>query len=411
MRPEILSLTEGRSLRQDEFRLIANSASDMSISQLSAFFPPVAKRVSDTWSIPRSAVQGMTGKLPEPEGFDLNGTLLKVLRSSDGQSLVAQIGVTGKFDLDGNPSAFNARIDFTFEPPGFALPPPGKEGATKVVEAAGRITQALLSHATTVDQPDTDGRLKMDVTYELVLERRRLPQAREGEKSAAVAPLVIPVPAPKATKENSWVTYEDAAGRFLFRHPQELLLHDKQIPNLPAVQLADVRPNGAALLGIVLPSARGDTERDLRFRDSTHFQKAIEDQFAPTKDGITWGSADWLADEDWAVKKRKVFRMEGALKREGQPPVYIDFYLIHDDNALKSFSVEAWMGREGHITYRKQVEDVIRSFQWGPAEKRPPGSVPAETTATGPAATAPPAQPDSSGVPPVAPAATAGAPR
>ena len=48
----------------------------------------------------------------------MTGTLLKVSRSKDGKSLVAEIGIAGEFDVDAGPSAFNARIDFEFVPQG-----------------------------------------------------------------------------------------------------------------------------------------------------------------------------------------------------------------------------------------------------------------------------------------------------
>ena len=56
--------------------------------------------------------------------------------------------------MDGAPSAFNAQIEFEFEPRGVALPATGAAGATKIVEAAGQITQALLSHVMVASLPD-----------------------------------------------------------------------------------------------------------------------------------------------------------------------------------------------------------------------------------------------------------------
>ena len=69
--------------------------------------------------------------------------------------------------------------------------------------------------------------------------------------------------------------------------------------------------------------------------------------------------------------KRKVYRIEAALKREedDQPRLRRLLPGRLEDNGLKSFAVEAWIGREGHVLFRKQVEDVIRSFQWAPARE------------------------------------------
>ena len=413
LKPQILSLTPDRGLRADEYTLIAQ---DVNIANLMAFFPVVGQRVGDTWKIPPSSVQAVSGSKPDDRDFELTGTLQKVSRSEDGKSLLAEIGVAGQFDVEGHPSAFNARIDFVFEPRGVALPTAGAvaEGASKVVEATGSIKLALLSHVKVAELPGSDGRLKQRVTVELSLERRPL-ALQPGERGVAVPELALQSP-PTATQENAWVTYDDPAGRFHFRHPQELAQYESNEPIQHAVDLKDVRPSGAALLAVKLPSNRGDAELDRLYFDAKHFQTEIQKYFTRPKDEdrVTWGKSGWLEDEDWKTLKRKVFRMEGRFTREeGAAPVYIDFYLVSELTGSKSFVVEGWIGREGeHVKYRNDVEDVIRSFQWGPSEKRAPAptAAPAATTApaAGPAAGATPASPET---PPVAPAITPIAPQ
>jgi hypothetical protein len=379
MRPVVLSLSPDRLLREAEYTMIAH---EVSIARLIAFFPLVPRRVGQTWSILPIAVQSVSGKLPDPENFELTGTLLKVGRSSDGKSLVAQIGIEGGFDVDALPSAFKAQIDFTFVPRGVALPPAGAEGASREIEAAGQITYAVLSHARVRAAQEGIGRLKQTETFELVLERRPL-ALLPGERGAPVAPLTLPETLPTPNEANSWVTFVDPAGRFHFRHPQELEMNPNKPVDPHAVELSDVRDSGSALVGIALPMSRDTTERELTFQDANHFQKAVERQFADTKDPVTWGPAVWLDDEDWKIAKRKVFRMEAALKREAlNLPVYIDCYLVVEANSSKSFRVEAWIGREGHVAFRNQVENIIRSFQWSPAEKRPQGLAPAPAAST-----------------------------
>jgi hypothetical protein len=407
MRPQILSLTPDRSLREDEFALIAH---EVGIPQLTAFFPVVPKRVGQNWSILRTAVQAVSGKLPDEEGYEMTGTLAKVSRSKDGKSLVAEIGIVGEFDLDAGPSAFSARIDFEFVPRGVAFPAAGAEGAPKVVEAAGRITQALLSHATEISLPNGDGRLKQRVNYEVILERRPLARM-PGEPGDPVAPVLLPEAAPTPTPANSWVTYDDQAGRFHFRHPQELELSQEMMPNPNAVKLQDLRPAGSSFLALMWPTARGDTERDLSFRDAAHFKKAIEKQFEEAKDAVTWGSVGYLDDEDWKTQKRKVYRMEAAFTREnGDRPVYANFYLVSESNGLKTFAAESWMGRDGHVAFRQQVEDVIKSFQWSPSEKRSPASSPAPAPTNESSPPGAGARPTSPGTPSVAPAPAPGSP-
>ena len=80
----------------------------------------------------------------------------------------------------------------------------------------------------------------------------------------------------------------------------------------------------------------------------------------------------------WKTQKRKVYRMEAAFKRENNDrPVYANFYLVSESNGLKTFAVESWMGRDSHVAFRQQVEDVIKSFQWSSSEKKSPASSPA----------------------------------
>ncbi len=370
LKAEIISLTADRSLREDEFNMIQ---SDVNLPALTSFFSPVGRRVGETWEILPSAVQAVSGNPPNEEGYEMTGTLKKVSKSADGASLVAEIGVAGHFGVLRDPCAFNASIEFTFVPQGVSIPKAvaKKEQASKTVEATGSIKLALLSFVRVADVPETDGRLKHRVTIELIMERRPL-APQPGERGEPSAPLELQ-PVPKATEENSWITYDDPLGRFHFRHPQELLLTPTRLSDLHTLELTDIRPAGNAVVGLVLPENRGNAERDLLFHDAKHFQQVLEREAAKGPDHTTWGTIGWLEDEDWKTRKRKVFRMEGAVRGdEDAPTVYVDFYLVNEINSSRSFKITAWMGREGgHLAFRKDVEDIIRSFQWSPAEKRP----------------------------------------
>ena len=172
--------------------------------------------------MPPLAVQHVSGELPDSADFELTGTLNGVTKDKDGKTLIAEIGVTGRFRLANGPSAFNAQIDFAFEPSGVAVPRPAAEGTAKVVQAYGRIRRAMLSHALATEPTDASSRMRTHILHELVLERRPL-QLLPEERGTPVAPLVVPAPMPEATKENSWVIFEPADKRFHFRHPQELV--------------------------------------------------------------------------------------------------------------------------------------------------------------------------------------------
>ncbi len=278
MRPQVLSLTPDRSLRDAEFGYISE---EVSIPMLASFLPPAAVRASETWTIRRDAILQILGEMPDPEEFEMTGTLLKVSKLKDGKTCVADVGVSGQFNaLVAGLSSFSARIEFTFEPRGLALPAPdvgaapkaegggsssGARGRDGVVEATGRITYAFLSHAAARPTPGTDGRLKTTITSELVLERRTLTPS-PGERAAPNAPLPLPEAPPIATEANSWLTYVDPEGRFQFRHPQEF----RAPPNSTdpyKIHLFDIRQSGDAALFVSLPSK--DTAAPHQSRNSS----------------------------------------------------------------------------------------------------------------------------------------------
>jgi hypothetical protein len=403
LKPQVMTLNADRSLREGEYAVIAG---EMSIPPLLAFFPPTPKRVNETWEIPPSAYARVSGVLPDSSDYEMTGTLLGVSKSPSGNSLVAQIDVAGHFNVGPNPSAFHARVDFTFEPAGISIPARGPSAPSdKVVVATGRITQALVSFAATAQSPDASSRAKITETHELVLQRRPLPTVTAGGKDA-VTPLVLPVPAPEPTKENSWVVYDDPAGRFHFRHPEELALQEDTDPDPNAVVLLDNRPTGNAFVSLHLPTTRGDTAHDAALRDPAHFEKWLEKDFAKAKDTLTKGAAGYLDAEDWKSFNRKVYRVEFALKPEkGDPPVYYaDLYLVTELSGVKRFSLQSWTQRSDHLECRNRAEDMIRSFQFVPFDKRTrrPLSKPAPSSA-GP-------NPAEAGAPAAAPGATSPAP-
>jgi hypothetical protein len=405
LRPLVISLTPDRSLREDEYAMIEQ---EVSLSSLSAFFPPTGKRVSETWAIPSSAIQSISGRMPDPEGFELTGTLEQVGRSADGSSSIAEIDVAGKFDVEGEPSAFNARIDFVFLPSGVALPPRGAiAGAPKVLVADGSIKRALLSFVRVGTLPEGDGRLKHRYTNELVLERAPM-TLMPGERGPAPAPIALPGAPPTPTQANSWVVLDDPEGRFHFWRPQEFRTVPQRVPTRSRFEFLDERPReGNAFLHILMPSKGGNQTSEQRFRDPASLVKTLEADWLKVKADVTRGPMGWLDDAAWKDSKRRVYRIEAALKkRDDTKPVYADYYFV-EFNQTQRFVVLAYTERTDHLGVRNQVEEVIRSFQWGPFQKRAsaPAAAPAETT-TAPAVAAPATREPSTSpaAPPVAPA-------
>jgi hypothetical protein len=223
--------------------------------------------------------------------------------------------------------------------------------------------------------------MKIHVKHELVLERRPL-GLLPGERGTPVAPLAVPATMPEATKENSWVTFEPADRRFLFRHPQDLVLQGQGGPaGWLEIRFKDERPTGRAALSITVPTRTSVASVDGLAHDPASLKKTLDKQW--DDDGVvaTKGQAEWLPDEDWKELKRRVYRLEASLKIEGRErPVFADHYLV-EFNRTQNILVFSWTERADHIAYRTQAEEIIKSFQLGNAEKLPnqPGPLPAST--------------------------------
>ena len=246
--------------------------------------------------------------------------------------------------------------------------------------------------------------MRTHVLHEVVLERRPL-ELMPGERGSPVAPLVVPVPAPVATKENSWVTFEHAERRFRFRHPQELQLQGQGGGRLGSLEIrfTDDRPTGRAALSVLVPTKSTASAGDGVIHDPASLKKQFESQWAADAVVVTKGQADWLPDDDWKEQKRKVYRLEAGLKIEGRDrPIFADHYFV-EVSRTQNFVVISYTERADHVAYRAQAEDIIRSFQFGAADKQPihepvstaPGPNPAPADAPGATPALAPAAPGS----------------
>jgi hypothetical protein len=397
--PQILNLTNDRPLRDAEFDLMVDQ---VSLPPLKALLPSTPRRVGDTWIVPRGATFYLFGTLPEPDDYDLKGTIKEVTKAASGNKLVALIGISGQVNLPDGPNSVNAEIDFTFEPPpppaapaaGEALAPAGigaarglaksaKEGA---LDARGWITGMRMARSVEVGQPEGDGRLKTTETRQISLARRLLAAVPNQSGGGQPAGLALPNPPPTATEANSWLVYEDPQGRFHFRHPQLLKPLFGGQANPYEVHLADSRPEGGRdRLGILLQPKDAAAEFQLAFRDKEHFERAMNQEWARKKLDVLRGPADFLSGKEWDDSKRKVYRIEAGLKlkrdtdrEEGR--IFIDNYLV-DFGHGQAIIVESWTDRDDHVSFRTEAEAVIKSFEFGPW--KPHGS-PAASSAPAP---------------------------
>ena len=361
MLPQILPLNTDRQLREDEYDVIAD---EICIPRLASFFSRTPMRLKESWEIPAEAVQRVSGQLPGVNNYEMKATLESLNKGPQANTWVAEIHIEGHFDVFANPSAFNAQIDFSFQPAGISFPARATDGGSKVVEATGQISRALLSHRVAMNQPADAGRLKGTITRELVLYRGPL-KVLCGEPESAATPLVLPdpIPAPKDGSAKTWVVYQPPDGRFNFQHPQEL----RQQPDAKkrGIHFLDKRSTGDAVLIVVVPPQTGDAAVADSFHDPATFKKSFESEWAAAQSDVTKGSADWLPDDDWKDSKRRVYRIEAAFKKEeNDKPIYGDFYFVQFGRD-QFITVYAYTERPDHVVFRKQTEDVVRSFQFG----------------------------------------------
>jgi hypothetical protein len=385
-KPLVLSLTPNRPLREFEFSEITKQ---LFVPQLTVLFPPTPRRVGDTWSIPRAAALCLVGEIPEPDDYELKGTLTEVRRGASGTGLTAVIDIAGQMNVSFGLSALKARIQFAFE--SSPVVPPATASAARsdaaddqtgkirgqkdagVVDARGRIIRVVMLWAVSDVLPDSDGRLKRTMTYQLNLGRKfdSTPDDAAGPKG----PLAVPDPAPTPDESNSWLVYDDPGGKFHFFHPQSLLLSPRMIdPN--AVEFVDQNPgSGQDVFILRLPPGNTDPEVDRKFRDAQQFQKEIDADWAKSKLETLRGTSGWLADAEWAP--RKVYRKELGVKTPaaedgagGVQRIFIDNYLVLTSRN-ECFRAQSMTVRNDHVAFRTQAESMIKSFQFGPWNGKP----------------------------------------
>jgi hypothetical protein len=412
--PELISLTPNRPIREYEYGGVQGVVNQVFVPRLKALLPAQPVRVEDTWSIQRPAAQALMGKLPEAGDIDLEARLARVERAAEGTKLTATIDLSGEVVLGEQEGAVRARILFVFEPP-----PPGSPGEPKepdgraegtrsardagIIEARGYIAKVQMTRRLTTPLEDAP-RLRQILTREFELQRRLTGGPAAGPEAAL---LPIPDPPPRADESNSWILYDDPRGRFHFRHPQDLAI-DLHQPD--RVEMTYARPDGGLDVLIVLPTERQeDPLRERQLRDPQAFVRELQDAWLRNGHEVVMGEAGFLPDADWAPRKRRVYRIESAIKPKQEalggrkvPRFYLDAYLILFERN-ECIRLEALTDRDNHVVLRDQAEGLIRSLELGPSA---PGMAvrPAESQPTRPSATpsapgrpAPPPGPSSAG--------------
>jgi hypothetical protein len=383
--PQVLSLTEGRQLRQQEYDRISHQTF---LPLLTTLLPPTPRRVGDTWTVPRQAAQALVGELPAEDDFDLTAELVEVRKNATEPTLTAIFGVKGQFAVSEGPAAINARVHFTFRPStptslsGGSGPGDGtakaaviketaapKRSDSGIVDAPGHISRVQVRQVFTLPLRENDGRLKQTVTRELVLDRRiSVPTGIGGPRTPSLS---VPENPPAPTEVNSWLTYDDPQGRFHFRHPQELRVPPFGPMDPDAVNLSYDRPAGPDLVVLQFIPKSPQPERDRQTRDPDYHRQRLNDTWKRQHQEVVRGPSGWLPEADWAPANRKVYRIEAALKQTGPessfaPRVYFDYYLVLFRRS-EVVILTALTTQDPHLNFRNQIEGIIKSFDFGPS--------------------------------------------
>jgi hypothetical protein len=358
--PELLSLTEGRGLREEEYRIVARQ---LFLPDLAAVLPALPSRVGDRWAITAAGARALLGQPPFRGSQPLAGELLEVRQSAQGPDWEAIVGVKGKVVLPGGETALNARLTFAFPPAARPEPAAGKSaGEPAEVEARGAVTQLRMATSST-GLAEPNSRLRKFIVRELVVGR---------QLDNPGTPLAIPKPAPTPTEANSWLTYDDPEGKYHFRYPQEF--HHARRPEPESVELYRPRAPVYDAVELMRNLTTGDPAADRRNRDPEFHYEVLKERWAQSRMQVIRGPRGWLPEADWAPLKRKVYRIETALrppKSKGDLRIHNDLYLVQFGRD-ESLSVITDTSQEPPTAFRKEIEAIIRSFDFGPSDAPAP---------------------------------------
>ncbi len=373
--PMIISLTDQRPLRQEEFSLIHDK---LFLPQLSSILPAGPVRVADTWNLkPRASRSLLGNSVPDDGGaaFDVVGRLVDVKKAAEGNTWTARIEISGTLMIGDDPAGVIAWIYFEFVPPPAVEPAPKPKSPDKagIVEARGHVARVSMSRQL-IKRIDADGRLNYILTRELNL-------ARRPASNSLRLPEVPPVP----NQANSWVRYDDPDKRFHFSHPQSLHLVSDTEKDRDSIELRSSNPTESDVVYFGIQREQLDPVRNRQSLEPEYHIRNLRAIWKEKERKVTEGESVWLA-EDAAAPKRSIHRFEAALLNGPRAArAYCDQYLLIDPKgSLVLRAITETDRGEAHVAFRSQVENLIRSFAFDqkigagvPPSRLAPGAAPA----------------------------------
>ena len=144
------------------------------------------------------------------------------------------------------------------------------------------------------------------------------------------------------------------------------------------VQLGDPHTgeNQGRVLTIKLQPKTGDAATDRNNRDADFQLRNLKEEWTQNGQDVLLGPTAWLPDAEWNPLKMRVYRIEAALKPGGAAGknvqrIYLDHYLVLFTQN-QSLVVEAMTGQDSPVPFRKQVEEILKTYRLAPS--RPPTS-------------------------------------
>ena len=213
--------------------------------------------------------------------------------------------------------------------------------------------------------PGGNGRLRRTLTWELTLQRDLI---NPGD------PLTVPAQPPAPTVGQLVADLRRPQGPFPIPPPPGHAPQGRHRPRERRhLQLLDEHAGTleGRVITIVLQNKTGDPEKDRNIRDPEFHKKDLNENWARNRRDVLHGPAGWLPEADWAPYKMKVYRIEAAEKPSGTaardvPRIFLDHYLILFSQN-ESLAVNAITGQDPPFPFRKQVEDILKTFVLSPA--------------------------------------------
>jgi hypothetical protein len=364
---QILSLQEGRSITDFEYQVATTVPTLLNFSEL---LPQTPVRIGDTWALTRTAARILVGR-GQVSTSNLSGKLMEVKASKvDPAQIVALVGISGQVVTDLGTCSLNLQYQFEFPKRAASEEKValfgGKAGGN-ILSTQGGIKKLSLAQVELSDVPGSEGRLKQVFERKLVYER---------QFTGKQAPLAVPAIAPKPSKANSWLVFEDPANRFTLKHPPVfrpqmdeensiLFVTTSEIPDFIRLDL-----DGAG----VKPEA---------------FRKELEAEWKAEGTQIFAVTEGFLNDKAWA--NRRVYRIEAALKVSDSNATqrgHFDAYVMQFPQNNQTYIAESTTWQERSDEYRDMVEEVLQTIELttptapvAPDTPKPP-TVPATKPAT-----------------------------